>query len=56
MTHDKEEKIRKAFATKESREVMASDSWKIFKIMSEFVNGFERMQEIGPMRFYLWFC
>ena len=27
---------------------MASDSWKIFKIMSEFVNGFERMQEIGP--------
>ncbi len=48
MTHDKEEKIRKAFATKESREVMASDSWKIFKIMSEFVNGFERMQEIGP--------
>jgi uncharacterized protein (TIGR00730 family) len=48
MIHDKEEKIRKAFATKESREVMASDSWKIFKIMSEFVNGFERMQEIGP--------
>ena len=48
MTHDKEEKIRRAFATKESREVMASDSWKIFKIMSEFVNGFERMQEIGP--------
>jgi hypothetical protein len=48
MTHDKEEKIRRAFATKESREVMASDSWKIFKIMSEFVNGFERMQQIGP--------
>jgi uncharacterized protein (TIGR00730 family) len=48
MTHDKEEKIRRAFATRESREVMASDSWKIFKIMSEFVNGFERMQQIGP--------
>ena len=48
MTHDKEEKIRKAFAAKETKEVMASDSWKIFKIMSEFVNGFERMQEIGP--------
>jgi uncharacterized protein (TIGR00730 family) len=48
MTQDKEDKIRKAFATKESREVMASDSWKIFKIMSEFVNGFERMQQIGP--------
>jgi len=48
MTHDKEDKIRKAFAAKESNQVMASDSWKIFKIMSEFVNGFERMQEIGP--------
>jgi uncharacterized protein (TIGR00730 family) len=48
MTHDKEDKIRKAFAAKETNEVMASDSWKIFKIMSEFVNGFERMQEIGP--------
>jgi uncharacterized protein (TIGR00730 family) len=48
MTHDKEDKIRKAFAAKETNQVMASDSWKIFKIMSEFVNGFERMQEIGP--------
>ncbi|HRG01015.1 MAG: TIGR00730 family Rossman fold protein [Bacteroidia bacterium] len=48
MTHDKEEKIRRAFATKETNQVMASDSWKIFKIMSEFVNGFERMQQIGP--------
>jgi uncharacterized protein (TIGR00730 family) len=48
MTHDREDKIRRAFATKETREVMASDSWKIFKIMSEFVNGFERMQQIGP--------
>jgi uncharacterized protein (TIGR00730 family) len=48
MTPEKEDKIRRAFATKESREVMASDSWKIFKIMSEFVNGFERMQQIGP--------
>lgn len=48
MTQDKEDRIRKAFASKEAREVMASDSWKIFKIMSEFVNGFERMQQIGP--------
>ncbi len=48
MTQEKEEKIRKAFTIKESKEIMASDSWKIFKIMSEFVNGFERMQEIGP--------
>lgn len=31
MTHDKEEKIRRAFATKETNQVMASDSWKILK-------------------------
>ena len=48
MNQDKEDKIRRAFAARESREVMASDSWKIFKIMSEFVNGFEQMQQIGP--------
>jgi len=45
---DKEEKIRRAFTSREANQVMASDSWKIFKIMSEFVNGFERMQQIGP--------
>ncbi len=48
MTHDKEEKIRKAFAQKDWNDVKASDSWQIFKIMSEFVNGFEKMQQIGP--------
>jgi len=48
MTHDKEEKIRKAFAQKDWNEIKASDSWQIFKIMSEFVNGFEKMQQIGP--------
>lgn len=48
MTQDKEEKIRKAFAQKDWNDVKASDSWQIFKIMSEFVNGFEKMQQIGP--------
>lgn len=48
MSPQNEEKIRKAFATKDTNDVMASDSWKIFKIMSEFVNGFEQMQHIGP--------
>ncbi|MBI2268746.1 MAG: TIGR00730 family Rossman fold protein [Bacteroidetes bacterium] len=43
-----EEKIRKAFADKTWQEVKATDSWKIFKIMSEFVNGFEKMGKIGP--------
>ncbi len=48
MTPDKEDKIRKAFAQKDWNDVKASDSWQIFKIMSEFVNGFEKMQQIGP--------
>ncbi len=29
-------------------EIKANDSWAIFKIMSEFVNGFEKMSKIGP--------
>ncbi|RNL88104.1 TIGR00730 family Rossman fold protein [Sinomicrobium pectinilyticum] len=29
-------------------EIKANDSWAIFKIMGEFVNGFEKMSKIGP--------
>ena len=43
-----EEKIRKAFAEKDWHEIKAGDSWQIFKIMSEFVEGFEKMAKIGP--------
>jgi uncharacterized protein (TIGR00730 family) len=28
--------------------IKTNDSWAIFKIMGEFVNGFEKMSEIGP--------
>ena len=48
MTLESEDKIRKAFAQKDWNDVKASDSWQIFKIMSEFVDGFEKMQKIGP--------
>ena len=43
-----EEKIRKAFADKTWQEVKAADSWQIFKIIAEFVEGFEKMGKIGP--------
>ena len=43
-----EEKIRRAFAEKDWHEIKAGDSWQIFKIMSEFVEGFEKMAKIGP--------
>ncbi|MGS2760772.1 LOG family protein [Sinomicrobium sp. M5D2P9] len=29
-------------------EIKANDSWAIFKIMGEFVGGFEKMSQIGP--------
>lgn len=43
-----EEKIRLAFKRKDWNEIKTSDSWKIFKIMSEFVEGFEKLARIGP--------
>jgi len=45
---EKEAKIRRAFAEKDWNEIKAGDSWQIFKIMSEFVDGFEKMAKIGP--------
>jgi len=43
-----EEKIKKAFKQKTWNEIKISDSWQIFKIMAEFVEGFEKMASIGP--------
>jgi len=43
-----EEKIIKAFKEKEWMELQASDSWRIFKILAEFVEGFEKLARIGP--------
>jgi len=48
MTDKSEDKIRKAFANKDWNDIKASDSWQIFKIMSEFVEGFDKMSRIGP--------
>ncbi|MFM9826609.1 TIGR00730 family Rossman fold protein [Flavobacterium sp.] len=46
--HDDEKVIQNKFKRKTWNEVRANDSWAIFKIMSEFVNGFETMARIGP--------
>lgn len=48
MTTDGEERIRNAFAMKDWNDIKAQNSWQIFKIMSEFVEGFEKMSRIGP--------
>ena len=47
-TQQDEERIRKALATKDWNDIKATDSWQIFKFMSEFVEGFEKMARIGP--------
>jgi hypothetical protein len=43
-----EELIRNAFKKKDWAEMQISDSWRIFKIISEFVEGFEKLSRIGP--------
>jgi uncharacterized protein (TIGR00730 family) len=43
-----EEKIMRAFKAKDWNEIKAADSWQIFKILSEFVHGFEKLSSIGP--------
>jgi len=48
MSSSNEEKIKRAFKQKNWNEIKTSDSWKVFKILSEFVEGFEKMARIGP--------
>lgn len=43
-----EEKIIQAFKEKDWKEIKTHDTWQIFKIMSEFVLGFEKLGSIGP--------
>ena len=46
--NSEEKKIRKAFKEKSWNAIKTADSWQIFKIMSEFVDGFDSMSKIGP--------
>jgi len=45
---ENEKKIQSKFKTKDWNEIKANDSWAIFKIMAEFVDGFEKLSKIGP--------
>lgn len=44
----REDKLRRAFENKTWQEIKVKDSWQIFKIMAEFVDGFEKLAKIGP--------
>jgi uncharacterized protein (TIGR00730 family) len=43
-----DDKIKDAFQPKDWNEIQTADTWSIFKILSEFVQGFEKLSKIGP--------
>jgi uncharacterized protein (TIGR00730 family) len=45
---NEEEEIKKKFQDRSWNEIKAIDSWQIFRITSEFVQGFEKMGKVGP--------
>jgi uncharacterized protein (TIGR00730 family) len=45
---EEEDKIKEAFEKKNWTELVSADSWVIFKVMAEFVEGFDKLQKIGP--------
>jgi len=47
MTND-DRKIKEKLQAKTWNEVKTNDSWAIFKIMAEFVEGYEKLSKIGP--------
>jgi len=42
------EKFEKNYSKKTWNEIKTNDSWAIFKIMAEFVEGYEKLSKIGP--------
>tara|TARA_R110002096_G_scaffold347671_2_gene540985 strand:- start:153 stop:860 length:708 start_codon:yes stop_codon:yes gene_type:complete len=47
MTND-DRKIKEKLGQKTWNEIKTNDSWAIFKIMAEFVDGYEKLSKIGP--------
>ncbi len=43
-----EEKIKAAFVDHSWSEIKSEESWRVFKVMSELVEGIDRMTKIGP--------
>ncbi len=48
MENTEQEKLRESFQTKNWSETISADTWEIFKVMSEMVEGFEKLSRIGP--------
>jgi uncharacterized protein (TIGR00730 family) len=45
---NEENMIREAFQPKDWHEIKTDNAWQIFKVMAEFVDGFEKLAKIGP--------
>jgi len=43
-----EDKVKRAFEEKNWNEIQTRDSWNVFKILAEFVEGYEKLARIGP--------
>ena len=43
---EEEEKIKQAFGDKTWAQIKSEESWRIFKIMSEFVEGIDKLSKI----------
>ena len=48
MTDKPKDLIKDAFEQKTWQEIHTTDSWRVFKIISELVEGFEKLARIGP--------
>jgi len=45
---NRDDKILSAFMEKDWNDIKSNDSWELFRIMGEFVGGFDKMSRIGP--------
>ena len=48
MNHDELEMLRSSFQEKTWSETISYETWEILKVMSEMVEGFEKLTRIGP--------
>ncbi len=45
---DQHKRTRRAFKPKTWNDIKTEDSWVVFKVMAEMVEGFEKLKKIGP--------
>ena len=48
MMNERKRKITKGFKPRSWVQIKAQDSWSVFKIMAEIVDGYEQLARIGP--------